>query len=396
MHAAQVMSASPRHRLKYETSGSSNDVEYSSIAEDHPTLLPGPTVSRSDRQPISKRPYRQRRKDPSCDACRERKVKCDASDSGACSECSTRGVPCCFTKESNRRMSSLKQIQDLEERLGRAKQEVIQLRMCLAQRSNENHSDLANRVQRSTLASPRAHDTSDLGMSTVRRDDNMMLFTNASWHRSSTCIYVEELPHKTLTLRLLQSYERELHPQLPIVPLEDIKLEIEKLYQHGKLDNVPQAWRGMLMAILACALQSTSESSTGYTSDHFAQLAIASLDQSWSGDQSLDQIRSAILLARFFFEADLLTASTVWYSIAFTLARQADHNPSHKASMADDQSKPLLWLALHWFRCVSHRICIDTSFVLIILRLQTQLPGSGPDFLESSRELPGAIHGGLT
>ncbi|KAI5292128.1 Protein phosphatase 2C 2 [Ascosphaera acerosa] len=66
----------------------------------------------------AKRAYRQRRKDPSY--------------SSSCTECANRNMKCLFTKETNRRMSSIKQVQDLERQLAQTKQQLTRLRSAVA------------------------------------------------------------------------------------------------------------------------------------------------------------------------------------------------------------------------------------------------------------------------
>ena len=57
------------------------------------------------------------RKDPICDACKERKTKCDVTRTAGCSSCERRGVKCQFTFESNRRFTTLYEVSRPERQL---------------------------------------------------------------------------------------------------------------------------------------------------------------------------------------------------------------------------------------------------------------------------------------
>lgn len=241
-------------------------------------------------------------------------------------------------------MSSLKHIQDLEERLTVAKQEIIQLRMTLSQKhSDRSHS---GGLSHNTLTFG-GQDNQSESRSTAAAQDNVTPIMAVSWRQATTCIYVEEIPPEPLTTRLLSIWDTILSVQLPIVPLADYKRETEKLYEHGKLDRVPQAWRGVLFAIIACAMQSSGKDTQDYSSEQYIQLAISALDQTWSQPVSLDHVRLALLVSSYFFEANMQLASVLWYESACGLARRLQESAVMKPSQ-----QQALRLSLRWIECV--------------------------------------------
>lgn len=259
---------------------------------------------------------RQRRKEASCDECRKRKIKCNATQESSCTECSRRSLPCKFENDPSGKAALEKRIQKLQEQLMGVKQ--LQL-------------STAQSLGGTTPTSPPVR----VPLSYFAR--------SAAQRPKHSEVEFPLLPTRAVAEQYLDSYFKYIHQQFPVLHRENFQEQIARAYNNPTSEDVALEQMAVFFAVLACGALLTGDSSRLQEAQRYSNTAVSTLDH-LKNELSIEHAIVAFLTSVFLAELNQKPAGWIQLGIAMRIAQvRGLHIERDTCSPVEGEMRKQIW-----------------------------------------------------